>query len=37
MWVTMHKNQMQLAKIVCMVALDEFDLLQIDPPTDFVL
>jgi hypothetical protein len=27
---------MQLAKIVCMVTLDEVDLLQINPPMDFV-
>jgi hypothetical protein len=26
----------QLAKIVCIVALDEVNLLQINPPTDFV-
>jgi hypothetical protein len=30
------ENEMQLAKIVCMVALDEIDLLEINPPTYFV-
>jgi hypothetical protein len=31
------ENEMQLAKIVCMVALDEVDLLEINPSTYFVL
>jgi hypothetical protein len=31
------KNEVQLAKIVCMVALDEVDLLEINPFIDFVL
>jgi hypothetical protein len=30
------ENEMQLAKIVCIVALDEVDLLEINPPTYFV-
>jgi hypothetical protein len=30
------ENQVQLAKIICIVALDEVDLLQINPPIDFV-
>ncbi len=30
------KNEMQLAKIVCMVTLDEVNLLEINPPIDFV-
>jgi hypothetical protein len=27
---------MQLAKIVCIITLDEVNLLEINPPTDFV-
>jgi hypothetical protein len=31
------KNEVQLAKMFCMVALDEIDLPEINPPTYFVL
>jgi len=30
------ENEMQLAKIVCIITLDEVNLLEINPPTDFV-
>jgi hypothetical protein len=30
------KNEMQLAKIVYIVALDEVDLLEINPPANFI-
>jgi hypothetical protein len=30
------KNEVQLAKIVCIVALDEVDLLEINPCTNFI-
>ncbi len=30
------ENEVQLAKFFCMVALDEFNLLEINPPTYFV-
>jgi hypothetical protein len=29
------KNQVQLVEMVCIVALDEVDLLQFNPPMDF--
>ncbi len=36
MCVTMRgKNQVQLVEMVCIVALDEVDLLQFNPPMDF--
>jgi hypothetical protein len=31
------ENEVQIAKIVCMVTLDEVDLIKINPPTYFVL
>jgi hypothetical protein len=31
------ENQVQLVEMVCTIALDEVDLLQFNPPTDFVL
>ncbi len=30
------ENEMQLAKIVCIITLDEVNLLEINLPTDFV-